>query len=89
MCAGRVLEIGDDEYTRRFGGDRVERSDVLHVEEGNPQATIVADLADAPQIPDDELRLRDLHADTAPDLRPFGGRANAQADPEARAASRS
>jgi hypothetical protein len=47
---GRVLEIGDSEYTRQFGGDRVARSDVLHVEEGNPAATIVADLADAPQI---------------------------------------
>ena len=49
---GRVLEIGEDRYTRRFGGDRVKRVDVLHVEEGNPQATIVGDLADAPQIPD-------------------------------------
>jgi SAM-dependent methyltransferase len=49
---GRVLEIGDDEYTRRFGGTRVERSDVLHASPGNPQATIVADLADAPAIPD-------------------------------------
>ena len=49
---GRVLEVGDDEYTRRFGGERVEAVDVLHVDEGNPQATIVADLTDAPQIPD-------------------------------------
>jgi SAM-dependent methyltransferase len=49
---GHVLEIGDDTYTRRFGGERVERRDVLHVEAGNPKATIVADLADAPQIPD-------------------------------------
>jgi SAM-dependent methyltransferase len=49
---GRVLEIGDDEYTRRYGGDRVDRSDVLHASPGNPQATIVADLADAPDIAD-------------------------------------
>jgi SAM-dependent methyltransferase len=49
---GRVLEIGDDEYTRRFGGTSVEQSDVLHASPGNPQATIVADLADAPAIPD-------------------------------------
>jgi glycosyltransferase involved in cell wall biosynthesis len=48
---GRVLEIAEDTYTRRFGGERVTRSDVLHVVEGNPQATIVADLADAEQIP--------------------------------------
>ncbi|HWQ34599.1 MAG TPA: methyltransferase domain-containing protein [Blastocatellia bacterium] len=48
---GRVLEIGDNSYTLRFGGDRVTRSDVLHIEAGNPQATIIGDLADAPHIP--------------------------------------
>jgi len=49
---GRALEINDDRYTRRFGGDRVDRSDVLHPVEGNPQATVVADLANAPQVAD-------------------------------------
>lgn len=49
---GQVLEIGEDTYTRRFGGSRVTASDVLHVSADNPAATIVADLADAPQIPD-------------------------------------
>jgi SAM-dependent methyltransferase len=49
---GRVLEVGENTYTFRYGGDRVTRSDVLHVREGNPQATIIANLADAPQIPD-------------------------------------
>jgi SAM-dependent methyltransferase len=48
---GRVLEIGDDTYTRRYGGGRVEISDVLHVEEGNPRATIVADLTRADHVP--------------------------------------
>jgi len=48
---GRVLEIEDNTYTRRFGGDQVTRYDALHVEEGYPQASIVADLSDAPQIP--------------------------------------
>jgi LmbE family N-acetylglucosaminyl deacetylase len=47
---GRVLEIGDDSYTRQFGGDRVSRSDVLHVKEGAPGATIIGDLSHAPQI---------------------------------------
>jgi len=42
---GRVLEIGDDSYTFRFGGDRVTMSDVLHVNHGNPKATIVSDLS--------------------------------------------
>ncbi|MFN0178290.1 MAG: glycosyltransferase [Gemmatimonadales bacterium] len=52
---GRVLEIEDDHYTRRFGGGRVTRSDVLHVEEGNPKATVVADLTSADQIPSDSF----------------------------------
>jgi len=50
---GRVLEIGENTYTYRFGGDQVVRSDVLHINDGNPSATIVADLASARQIPDD------------------------------------
>jgi SAM-dependent methyltransferase len=49
---GRVLEIGAPDYTRRFGTE-VERVDVLHAREGNPEATIVADLTDAPHVPSD------------------------------------
>jgi len=48
---GKVLEIGDDTYTKLFGL-LVEHSDVLHVQEGNPKATIVADLTCADEIPD-------------------------------------
>jgi len=43
---GRVLEIADNAYTKRFGGSHVSRSDVLHAGEGNPQATINSDLTD-------------------------------------------
>jgi SAM-dependent methyltransferase len=50
---GRVLEIEEAPYTRQFGGDRVTRSDVLHVKEGNPLATIVGDLTCADHIPSD------------------------------------
>ncbi|WP_460208282.1 glycosyltransferase [Scytonema sp. NUACC21] len=50
---GRVLEIGDNFYTRKFGGERVTKSDVLHVVEGNPDATIVGDLTNADLIPSD------------------------------------
>lgn len=48
---GRVLEIGDASYTRRFGGDRVTVSDVFHVDANNPAATIVGDLTDAGHVP--------------------------------------
>jgi len=48
---GTALEIGDDVYTRRFGGTAVERCEVLHAAEGNPKATWVADLATADAVP--------------------------------------
>jgi glycosyltransferase involved in cell wall biosynthesis len=50
---GRVLEIKDDTYTRRFGDTRVSRSDVLDVVADNACATIIGDLRNAPQIPSD------------------------------------
>jgi len=49
---GRCLEMGDPNYINKFGGDAVTKADVLNYVEGNPQATIVADLTDAPHIPD-------------------------------------
>jgi SAM-dependent methyltransferase len=48
---GRVVEIEDNTYTTRFGGDRVTRCDALHVNEGYPGATIIADLTQADHIP--------------------------------------
>jgi glycosyltransferase involved in cell wall biosynthesis len=51
--AGHVLEVRDDAYTRKFGGDRVVRADVLHPVPGNPKATIVADLTQAEHLAGD------------------------------------
>jgi glycosyltransferase involved in cell wall biosynthesis len=48
---GRVLEVGDREYTQRFGGDQVTQSDVLHARPGNPEATLVGDLCTGAGIP--------------------------------------
>jgi hypothetical protein len=50
---GRVLEIQSNAYTKRFGGEHVSKSDVLHVVDGNPNATIVADLTAENHIPSD------------------------------------
>jgi glycosyltransferase involved in cell wall biosynthesis len=50
---GRVLEIGDNSYTQEFGGSRVTQSDILHVSDTNPNATIVGDLSNADYIPSD------------------------------------
>lgn len=49
---GRVLEIGDNAYTLQFGGAQVSQSDILHIDDNNPQATFVGDLSDAPHLPD-------------------------------------
>ncbi len=51
---GRVLEILDSSYTRRFGTD-VARADVLDINAANPKATIVADLTAATDVPGDQF----------------------------------
>lgn len=63
---GRVLEVGEDTYTRRFGvlpdspeAARVKPEgfvtgiDVLHADSSNPRATIVGDLSDGENLPSD------------------------------------
>ncbi len=52
---GRVLEIGDNTYTRHFGGDAVVQSDVLHVAEAKEHVTIIGDLTDAAHIPSESF----------------------------------
>jgi len=48
---GRVLEIAGRDYTKKFGVGRTIQSDVLHAEMGNPEATLVGDLATGAGIP--------------------------------------
>jgi SAM-dependent methyltransferase len=50
---GRCLELLDDAYTKRFGGDRVTTSDVLDIDPANPLATIVGDLQALKEVADD------------------------------------
>jgi SAM-dependent methyltransferase len=42
---GDVLEVSNNDYTVRFGGAQVTRSDILHYDDSNPRATVVANLA--------------------------------------------
>lgn len=49
---GRVLEVKDAGYTRRFGEGRVTRSDVVDVDPTNTRATFHADLAQGDGIPE-------------------------------------
>jgi SAM-dependent methyltransferase len=51
---GRVLEVKDSSYTDRFGTDVTER-DILDIDSGNPDATVVADLAAADHVPSDQF----------------------------------
>jgi SAM-dependent methyltransferase len=48
---GTVLEVREPGYTHQFGSD-VKHSEVIVVDPDNTVATIVADLADASQVPD-------------------------------------
>jgi glycosyltransferase involved in cell wall biosynthesis len=50
---GHCLEFQNPGYTPRFGGSAVEKLDILHIDDSNPLATIVADLAKPNDIPND------------------------------------
>lgn len=52
---GHCLEFQEDSYVTRFGGRAASKVDVLHVDESNPRATIVADLTLENEIPDDSF----------------------------------
>jgi len=55
VIRGRVLEVADNSYTRRFGGAQVTRSDILHVVGGTPNVTIIGDLVTGAGLPDDSF----------------------------------
>lgn len=50
---GHVLEIANARYTRKFGGDQVTQSDILHVDPTCQAATILGDLSTGAGIPKD------------------------------------
>ena len=53
LIKGRALEVGDNDYTLRFGGVKITQSDILHINDTNPNATFIGDLANAPHLPND------------------------------------
>ncbi len=55
QISGRVLEIGDSTFSRKFGGDRVTAYEVLHAVPGNRAATIVGDLTDPATLPENHV----------------------------------
>jgi len=48
---GHALEVGDDAYCRRYGGGRVTRQEVLHVDPDAAGATLTGDLAAGGVLP--------------------------------------
>ena len=50
---GRVAEIENDQYTRQFGGGRVEHSDILDLNEQNERRTMTLDLTQTSSVPAD------------------------------------
>lgn len=52
---GHVLEVGDDSYSRRFGGARVSQQDVLDVDPSNAAAQIAGDLSQPDLLPRDRF----------------------------------
>jgi SAM-dependent methyltransferase len=49
---GHCLEFQEARYAPRFGGVAVKRLDILHLDDSNPNATIVADITAPNDIPD-------------------------------------
>jgi SAM-dependent methyltransferase len=50
VIKGRALEIGDNTYTQKFGGNKVSLSEVLHVAEQKSKVTIIGDLTKGDNI---------------------------------------
>lgn len=48
---GQVLEVGDDAYSRRFGGSEISKQDILHVDPDAARATITGDLGEPGLLP--------------------------------------
>jgi SAM-dependent methyltransferase len=50
---GRCLEFQDSVYLDRVGGDAIDHVDVVHIDDSNPRATVVADLTQPNDVPPD------------------------------------
>jgi len=48
---GHILEIGDNDYTIKYGGNNIIKTDILHIDQKNEKATIIGDLSNISHIP--------------------------------------
>lgn len=51
LIKGRVVEVGDSRYSRKFSGGKAESFDVLHFVPGSKAATIIGDLMETETLP--------------------------------------
>jgi ubiquinone/menaquinone biosynthesis C-methylase UbiE len=49
------MEIGDNEYTLRYGEERIVKSDILHIDASNEKATFIGDLSNVPDVPSESF----------------------------------
>jgi glycosyltransferase involved in cell wall biosynthesis len=49
---GGVLEVGDDTYSKRYGGDKISAQAVLHRNPGHPGATLTGDMTQPGVLPE-------------------------------------
>jgi hypothetical protein len=49
---GRVAEIQSDEYSKLFGGDRIQHSEILDISEQNETRTMTIDLTQTDSVPE-------------------------------------
>lgn len=52
LIHGRILEVGDDTYSRRFGAKSAESIEVLHTTAASQRATLVGDLTNSDTLPE-------------------------------------
>jgi len=52
---GSCLEFHEPKYAPRFGGAAVVKLDILHIDDSNPQATLVADLTKPNSLSSDQF----------------------------------
>lgn len=55
LIKGHVLEIGDNNYTLKYGEDRVSKSDIFHFDADFPDASFTGDISNAGNIESDQF----------------------------------
>jgi len=55
LIRGRILEVGESTYSRRYGRESCSTFEVLHAPPGNRKTTIVGDLTDISTLPENAM----------------------------------